>query len=113
MSPDGLIWNEERRGHGIIEIKCLFSYKDKKIENTSHLDENGQLKNTDKWYTQVCVKLNFSPSGTLFIYLTVEKIPAFIQVFFYRLLARLHWWSFEMLRQIFSQTFWLFQPPSK
>ena len=83
MSPDGLIWNEARRGHGIIEIKCLFSCKDKKIENLSFLDENGDLKKTDKWYTQVCVNLELSALVDYFYYrfsFHVEKCLLFPSV---------------------------------
>lgn len=43
VSPDGLIWNEERSGFGIVEVKCIASCEDKKIVHVKQLDYQGEL----------------------------------------------------------------------
>ena len=57
VSPDGLIRCKDRvrRGFGIVEIKCLKSFEDRKIVNPPCLDADGYLKESNEWYTQIQV----------------------------------------------------------
>ena len=54
-SPDGLIRDKDgkRLGHGLLEIKCLESFEGRKIVDPPCLDEHGNLKKNDHWFTQI------------------------------------------------------------
>jgi len=46
---------DDRMGFGIVEIKCLHSFKEQLLENVPCLDKSGQPEKTDSWYTQIQV----------------------------------------------------------
>ena len=60
-SPDGILrhktYNEKWPGHGIIEIKCLPSQQNQKIDldKVGYLDENHKLKRSHTYWTQIQV----------------------------------------------------------
>ena len=62
-SPDGLLrhktYNEKWPGHGIIEIKCLPSQQNQKIDldKVGYLDENHKLKRSHTYWTQIQVRM--------------------------------------------------------
>ena len=54
VSPDGLIWKDDRPGFGILEVKCIASCEDEEIYGVAQCDEDcEQLKNTSDWYMQI------------------------------------------------------------
>lgn len=80
-SPDGLV-KCDCHGEGLIEIKCPYKYRFGFVEWQSDaqfpIDENGKLKNTHKYFTQVqgqmlvlkkpyCDFLVWSPAGNNFL----------------------------------------------
>ena len=55
VSPDGLIVHGDGRldRYGLLEIKCIYSCRDGKIENCKFLDDRGKLRKNHTYYTQI------------------------------------------------------------
>ena len=70
-SPDGLLrhktYNEKWPGHGIIEIKCLPSQANQKIDldKVSYLDKDHKLKRSHTYWTQIQVHNYFKKISTI------------------------------------------------
>ena len=69
VSPDGLIKHDDE-SMTLLEIKCIFSFKDSKIGDLPFLDKDGNLKKTHTYFMQMQLGMHVCncDNGILFLY---------------------------------------------
>ena len=79
VSPDGLIKHDDG-GMTLLEIKCIFSFKDSKIGDLPFLDKDGKLKKSHTYYTQIQLGMHLCNCEDAILFLYTLKDQKVINV---------------------------------